>query len=105
MVRFGSSLVLGAIHYLKSADRHQDERFCNTMVELAGKKTLMKDFPQLTFRLSISPITCTSNDLERINKEIRRTTQVDVVLANETSCLKLLTKLLMDIPHAPSQSV
>jgi len=38
----------------------------------------------------------TTNSLERINKEIRRRTRVVGVFPNETSCLRLVSALLME---------
>ena len=40
---------------------------------------------------------CTTNSLERINKEIRRRTRVVGVFPNEASCLRLISALLMEI--------
>jgi putative transposase len=39
----------------------------------------------------------TTNSLERVNKEIRRRTKVVGVFPNETSCLRLVSALLMEI--------
>ncbi len=39
----------------------------------------------------------TTNSLERVNKEIRRRTRVVGVFPNETSCLRLVSALLMEI--------
>lgn len=39
----------------------------------------------------------TTNSLERVNKEIRRRTQVVGIFPNEASCLRLISALLMDI--------
>jgi len=50
------------------------------------------DFP-LEHRRSIR----TTNSLERINKEIRRRTRVVGVFPNESSCLRLISALLMEI--------
>ena len=50
------------------------------------------DFP-LDHRRSLR----TTNSLERINKEIRRRTRVVGVFPNETSCLRLISALLMEI--------
>lgn len=50
------------------------------------------DFP-LEHRRSIR----TTNSLERINKEIRRRTRVVGVFPNESSCLRLISAILMEI--------
>jgi transposase-like protein len=49
------------------------------------------DFP-LEHRRSIR----TTNSLERVNKEIKRRTRVVGVFPNESSCLRLVTALLME---------
>jgi len=49
------------------------------------------DFP-LEHRRSIR----TTNSFERVNKEIKRRTRVVGVFTNETSCLRLVTALLME---------
>ena len=50
------------------------------------------DFP-LEHRRSI----CTTNSLERVNKEIRRRTKVVGIFPNEASCLRLISAILMEI--------
>ena len=50
------------------------------------------DFP-LEHRRTI----CTTNRLERINREIRRRTRVVGIFPNEASCLRLVSALLMEI--------
>lgn len=51
----------------------------------------MFDFP-LEHRRTVR----TANNLERINKEIRRPTRVVGVFPNEASCLRLISALMME---------
>lgn len=39
----------------------------------------------------------TTNGLERINKEVRRRTRVVGLFPNETSCLRLVSAVLMEV--------
>jgi transposase-like protein len=39
----------------------------------------------------------TTNVLERVNKEIKRRTRVATLFPNETSCLRLVTAVVMEI--------
>lgn len=39
----------------------------------------------------------TSNAIERVNKEIKRRTQVATLFPNEASCLRLVTAVVMEI--------
>lgn len=40
---------------------------------------------------------CTSNSLERLNREIRRRTRVVSIFPNEAACLRLISAILVEI--------
>jgi transposase-like protein len=58
---------------------------------------LSEGFPVFDFPLEHRRTIRTTNNLERINKEIRRRTRVVGVFPNEASCLRLVSALLMEI--------
>jgi transposase-like protein len=58
---------------------------------------LSEGFTVFEFPLEHRRMIRTTNSLERINKEIRRRTRVVGVFPNETSCLRLISALLMEI--------
>lgn len=61
------------------------------------EENLAEGFTVFDFPLEHRRTIRTTNSLERINKEIRRRTKVVGVFPNETSCLRLISALLMEI--------
>jgi putative transposase len=61
------------------------------------EENLPDSFTNFDFPLEHRRTIRTSNSLERVNKEIRRRTNVVGVFPNETSCLRLISALLMEI--------
>ncbi len=61
------------------------------------EENLAEGFTVFDFPLEHRRTICTTNSLERINKEIRRRTRVVGVFPNEASCLRLISALLMEI--------
>jgi len=59
--------------------------------------SLPDSFTNFDFPLEHRRTIRTSNSLERVNKEIRRRTNVVGVFPNEASCLRLISALLMEI--------
>ena len=60
------------------------------------EENLSEGFTVFDFPLEHRRTIRTTNSLERINKEIRRRTRVVGVFPNETSCLRLVSALLME---------
>ena len=61
------------------------------------EENLPDSFTNFDFPLEHRRTIRTSNSLERVNKEIRRRTNVIGVFPNEASCLRLVSALLMEI--------
>jgi len=61
------------------------------------EENLFEGFSVLDFPLEQRRSIRTTNSLERINKGIRRRTRVVGIFQNETSCLRLISALLMEI--------
>jgi len=61
------------------------------------EENLSEGFTVFDFPLDHLRTIRTTNSLERINKEIRRRTRVVGVFPNETSCLRLVSAILMEI--------
>ena len=61
------------------------------------EENLSEGFSVFEFPLEHRRSIRTTNSLERINKEIRRRTRVVGVFPNESSCLRLISALLMEI--------
>lgn len=61
------------------------------------EENLSEGFTVFNFPLEHRRSIRTTNSLERINKEIRRRTRVVGVFPNESSCLRLISALLMEI--------
>lgn len=57
---------------------------------------LAEGFTYFDFPLEYCRPICTMNILKRMNKEIKRCTRAVGVFTNETSCLRLVTALLME---------
>lgn len=61
------------------------------------EENLAEGFTVFDFPLEHRRFIRTTNNLERVNKEIRRRTRVVGVFPNEASCLRLISALLMEI--------
>ncbi len=61
------------------------------------EENLAEGFTIFDFPLEHRRMIRATNNLERINKEIRRRTRVAGVFPNEASCLRLVFALLMEI--------
>jgi len=54
-------------------------------------------FAVFSFPEAYRPKLRTTNDHERVNREVKRRTQVASLFPNEASCLRLITAVLMEI--------
>ena len=75
------------------------EKYARSAPRLSAwmKENLAEGFTVFDFPLEHRRSIRTTNNLERINREIRRRTRVAGVFPNEASCLRLISARLMEI--------
>ena len=61
------------------------------------EENLPEGLTVFTFPVAHRRLIRTTNGLERLNREVRRRSRVASIFPNETSCLRLVTAVVMEI--------
>ena len=74
------------------------QKYCQTAPKLAAwlEENLPEGLTVLSFPEAHRRLLRTTNGVERVNREIKRRTQVASIFPNEASCLRLVSALLME---------